>query len=61
MQTKADLLGPEERAARAAAARTAGERLISAYTGEGVGELLEELWRRLSANSGGETHDDDDG
>ena len=58
--TKADVLAPEERMARTARGRAAGEWVISAHTGEGVAELLEELWRRLDAVPGAETDDDDD-
>ena len=58
--TKADVLAPEERAERAARARAAGEWMISAHTGEGVTELLEELWRRLRPEPGAEANDDDD-
>ena len=57
--TKADVLAPEERAERAARARAAGESMISAHTGEGVKELLEELWRRLQPDPGAEAGDDD--
>ena len=58
--TKADVLAPELRAERAASARAAGECMISAHTGEGLTELLEELWRRLGPVPGEEADDDDD-
>ena len=59
--TKADLLAPEDRAARAERASRSGEWLISAHTGEGVKELLDELWRRLDTRVGAETDGHDDG
>jgi GTP-binding protein len=41
--TKCDLIAPDARPAAAARARAAHAHLISAHTGEGVTELLEEL------------------
>jgi GTP-binding protein len=51
VMTKADLLPPESHADVAARAGLPDARLISAHTGEGVNELLEELWRRVAAAS----------
>jgi GTP-binding protein len=56
--TKIDVLGPAQRAARQAQAGAGREWMISAHTGEGVTDLLEELWRRLE--HGAETDDHDD-
>ena len=57
--TKADLVAPAERAAAAAGAGLPGARLISAHTGEGVTELLEDLWKRLERESAVGSVDDD--
>ena len=46
--TKLDVLSPEDRVALVERARAAGETAISAHSGEGVAELLEQLWRRLA-------------
>ena len=56
--TKADVLSPEDRQALVAKARAAGEYVISAHSGEGLPELLEELWRRLAKSPGEEVGDD---
>jgi len=47
--TKCDLIAPDARPAAAARARAAHAHLISAHTGEGVTELLEDLWGRITA------------
>ena len=46
------------RQALVAKARAAGEYVISAHSGEGLPELLEELWRRLAKSPGEEVGDD---
>ena len=46
--TKADLLPPEEHAGAAARAGLPEARLISAHSGLGVRELLEELWALIA-------------
>lgn len=43
--TKSDLLAPEDRATAPARAGLPDARLISAHTGEGMRELLDELWQ----------------
>ena len=50
--SKADLLPPEDRAGAARRCGLPDARAISAHTGEGVGELLEELWTRVAAADG---------
>jgi GTP-binding protein len=57
--TKADLLAPETRRRAADRARAEGAMLISAHTGEGIPELLEELWQRVAAISSVEGSTDD--
>ncbi len=54
--TKADLLPPEARARAAEDAGIADARVISAHSGYGVGELLDDLWKRL-AGAKDDTHD----
>jgi GTP-binding protein len=49
--TKADLLPPGERAAAAERAGLPGARLISGQTGEGIGDLLEDLWTLVAPAS----------
>jgi GTP-binding protein len=49
--TKADLLAPELHPKAAARAGLSEARLISAHTGEGVDGLLEDLWKRLTAEA----------
>lgn len=62
--TKADVLAPEDRRALVAASDD-DTRVISAHTGEGVPELLEQLWRLLEPprtdDEGTETDDNDNG
>ncbi|MFN8587993.1 MAG: GTPase ObgE [Candidatus Eisenbacteria bacterium] len=58
--TKADTLPPEERAGRAAAAHLPQARLISAHAGDGLKELLEDLWRVIAAESAAETESEND-
>jgi GTP-binding protein len=53
--TKADLLPAERRAAVRAGLR--GARLISAHTGEGMKELLEEMWTLVAAEDAAGTAD----
>ncbi|MEO1104542.1 MAG: GTPase HflX, partial [Pseudomonadota bacterium] len=48
---KADLLAPEDRAVRLAAAKGQGAVLMSAATGEGVDVLLAAIEAALSANA----------
>ena len=56
--SKADVLPPEERADRANLAGLPQARLISAHSGEGLRDLLEDLWRMiLAASETGETDD----
>ncbi len=56
--SKADVLPPEEHAGRAAAAGLPDARLISAHSGEGLRELLEELWSMIvAAGDHGENDD----
>jgi len=55
--TKSDLIAPEARPAAAAGARAAHAHLISAHTGEGVTELLEDLWGRITAAARSESHE----
>jgi GTP-binding protein len=47
--SKADLIPPEEHAGLAESRGLPGARLISAHTGEGLGELLNELWALILA------------
>jgi GTP-binding protein len=47
--SKADLIPPEEHAGVAEQRGLPGARLISAHTGEGLGELLNELWTLILA------------
>ncbi len=58
--TKSDTLPPEERAGRAAAAGLPTARVISAHTGDGLKELLEDLWRVIAAESAAESENNDD-
>lgn len=58
--TKADTLSPEDRAGRAAAAGLPSARLISAHSGDGLKELLEELWRVIAAESASELESEND-
>jgi GTP-binding protein len=57
--TKADLLPPERRREAVERSGIDGARLVSAHSGEGVQELLEELWRTAGAPAAAEsgTHD----
>jgi GTPase len=48
--TKGDLVAPEERAGTPARLGLPRARLISAHSGEGVGVLLDELWRLIAAD-----------
>ena len=57
--SKSDLLPPEARAAAAERAGMRDARVISAHSGEGVPELLEELWRRIVALGAAEGPPDD--
>jgi GTP-binding protein len=57
--TKADLLAPAERASAARVVGLPEARLVSAHTGEGVAELLEDLWERLERASAMESVGDD--
>jgi GTP-binding protein len=57
--TKADLLPPDEHAAVVKRAGIPGVRLMSAHTGQGVKELLEELWLRLAREDAREDGDHD--
>ncbi len=52
--TKADLLPPEERAAAPERAGLPQARLVSAHSGEGLGALLEDLWRLVETDTPGE-------
>ena len=58
--TKADLLPPEQHAEAARRAGIPGARLISAHSGEGLRDLLEELWTRIApaTEAAAETRDD---
>lgn len=47
--TKADLLPPELHATAAAAAGLPDAHLISAHSGEGIKDLLEDLWKRIAS------------
>ncbi|MBI5708895.1 MAG: GTPase ObgE [Candidatus Eisenbacteria bacterium] len=56
--TKADLLPPEERANAPGRAGLPQARLVSAHSGEGLGALLEDLWRLVeTATPAEEAHD----
>lgn len=55
--TKADLLAPEARPGRPAAAGLPDALLISAHTGEGVQPLLERLWTLMPAPQPAERDD----
>jgi GTP-binding protein len=46
--TKSDLLAPEDRAGAARRVGIPEARLISAHTGEGLKELLEDCWKRVA-------------
>jgi GTP-binding protein len=48
--SKADLIPPEEHAGVAESRGLPGARLISAHTGEGLRELLDELWTLILAD-----------
>jgi GTP-binding protein len=56
--SKADVLPPEEHADRARQAGLPGARLVSAHSGEGLRELLEELWSMIVAASDNGENDD---
>ena len=56
--TKADILPPEDHAGAPARAGLPQARLISAHTGEGVRDLLEELWTLLAAGEAAEAGED---
>jgi GTP-binding protein len=58
--TKADLLPPEERGEAADRRGLPGARLISAQTGAGLDELMEELWRLLVAVPDAEERQEDE-
>jgi GTP-binding protein len=58
--TKADLLAPAERGGAAERLGLPGARLISAQTGAGLDELLEELWRLLTAVTDAEEREEDE-
>ena len=47
--SKADLIAPEDRPGTAARVGAPEARLVSAQSGEGIRDLLEELWKRLHA------------
>ena len=61
--SKADLLPPEEHEGAAERLGVPGARLMSAHSGFGLKDLLEELWRTLPtiAPQDGEERADDDG
>ena len=61
--TKADLLPPEEHAGAAERLGVPGARLMSAHTGEGLRDLLEDLWRAIPVavpESDDDAREDDD-
>ncbi len=55
--TKADLLAPELHAGASARVGLPAARLISAHSGEGIEELLEELWADLAREPAEADHD----
>jgi GTP-binding protein len=62
--TKSDLLAPEARATAAKTAGIPGAHVISAHSGEGLKELLDELWTHVAPQAaetlnegGGDGHD----
>jgi GTP-binding protein len=55
--TKADLLAPEMHPGAAARVGLADARLISAHTGEGIDDLLDELWAELAREPAEAEHD----
>lgn len=57
--SKADLLAPESHAGAAERVGMPGARLISAHSGEGVKELFEDLWKRVSEAQAMERPTDD--
>ncbi|MBI5168836.1 MAG: GTPase ObgE [Candidatus Eisenbacteria bacterium] len=54
--SKSDTLPPEERDGRGTVVGLPQAHVISAHTGDGLKELLEELWRVIAAESAAETH-----
>ena len=58
--SKADLLPPEERADAAARLGLPGARVISAHTGFGVNELLEDLWSAIPPAAVGSAETDEE-
>jgi GTP-binding protein len=52
--TKADLIAPERRASAAAEAGLPDAHLISAQSGEGIGVLLESMWKLIAPAPAGE-------
>jgi predicted GTPase len=57
--SKADLLPPEARADAAERLGLPGARVISAHTGLGVRELLEELWSAIPPAAVGSAETDE--
>ena len=58
--SKADLLPPEERTDAAARLGLPGARVISAHTGFGVNELLEDLWSAIPPAAVGSAETDEE-
>ena len=59
--TKADTLAPEDRAGWAAKVGLPQARLLSAHSGDGLRELLEDLWTRIVMATQAETDSGEDG
>jgi GTP-binding protein len=59
--TKADTLAPEDRAGWPAKVGLPRARLLSAHTGDGLRELLEDLWARIVLATQAETDSGEDG
>ncbi len=58
--TKSDTLPPEQHDGWAEQVGLPGAHLVSAHTGHGMKELLEDLWARIVAATGDEAVEDDD-
>jgi GTP-binding protein len=56
--SKADVLPPEDRADRARQAGMPDARVVSAHSGEGLRELLEDMWSKIVAVSDNGENDD---